>query len=398
MTGNIPLGLSVHAYQPIIVPGAGGSYTPRGMFLGSIEGKLEAYSHTIEAFGGYTTASFTFKASEAEIDDWLENGLNRHIEVYDPRGIECWEGFVNQLTYSVGGFSVVRGPLMDLANRVWCTFASLDSTATPPTQGLTTETPLANNLASQERYGLLERIIDAGTRDEINNGEASHIRDTYMAEQRVLTNKTWNSTGMNEPTLTVDCCGYIKRLERLYFIDAVNATITCTQEVTNVLDADLLLNHLFSSTNASIGVNAVGIGEYRSEYVPCDTVLKDAVSFGGPAYARWLFYIGNGRYATYRAVTDTIAYIQTLREPSQSILNPFGDSVHPINVWPGQWMFFPDFAIGRKFDNNAADLASDPRALFIESATFTAPDQLDIAGGKSDRLPQILKEYGIGGI
>lgn len=397
MTGKIPLGISVHAYQPIIVPGAGGSYTPRGMFLGSIEGKLESYSHSIQAFGGYDTAQFTFKASETEIDDWLESGINRHIEAYDPRGIECWEGFVNQLTYSVGGFSVVRGPLMDLANRVWVTYASINSLVVPAVQGLTTETPLVDNAASIEKHGLLERIVDGGQRDEINYSEATQLRDTYMAEQRVLTNKTWNATGSNEPTLTVDCCGYMKRLERIYYINAVAGSWTCTQAVTGILNADLLLNHLFSSVNANIGANAIAIAEQR-EYTPCDTILRDVVSFGGVAYARWLFYVGNGRYATFRAVDNTIAYLQPLREPSQSIRNPFGDTVHPINVWPGQWMFFPDFAIGRKFDNVLADLSTDPRALFIESITFTAPDQLDIQGGKTDRLSSLLKQYELGGI
>ena len=154
MSGKIPLGISISVYDPTIVPGGGGSYTPRGRYLFNLSNVVDSYSHTIEAFGGYTTAQFTFKASQDEFDDWLENGLNRHIEVYNPYGGEMWEGFVNQLTYSVGGFSVVRGPLMDLANRIWVTYG--DYNTLTGAQGLTVETPLVNNLNSQAQYGILE--------------------------------------------------------------------------------------------------------------------------------------------------------------------------------------------------------------------------------------------------
>jgi hypothetical protein len=397
MSGKIPLGISISVYDPTIVPGGAGSYTPRGRYLFNLSNVVDSYSHTIEAFGGYTTAQFTFKASTTEIDDWLERGLNRHIEVYNPYGGEMWEGFVNQLTYSVGGFSVVRGPLMELANRIWVTYASINTLVVPATQGLTVETPLVDNTTSIEKYGLLERIVDGGQRDEINFSEATRLRDTYMAEQRVLTNKTWNPTGSSEPTLTVDCCGYMKRLERIYYINAVAGSWTCTQAITGVLDADLLLNHLFSSANASIGTNAVAIAEQR-EYTPCDTILRDIVSFGGVAYIRWLFYIGNGRYATFRAINNVLSYIQELHDPAQRVRTINGGDVYPGDVWPGRWMFFPDFAIGRIFEGDITDLPSDPRALFIEAVTFTAPDQLDISGGRTDRLSSLLKEYELGAI
>jgi hypothetical protein len=399
MTGKLDLGITINVFEPNITMTAGvlTAYEPRGRFVGSISNVVESYSHTSEVFGGYISAQFSMKAEEGEIDDWLERGMNRHIEVYNPYGVQIWEGFVNQITYSVGGFSVVRGPLLDLANRVWVTYASISTLVVPATQGLTVETPLVSNTASIEKYGLLERIVDGGTRDEINYGEATRLRDTYLAEQRVLTNKTWNPTGSSEPTLTVDCCGYMKRLERIYYINTVAGSWTCTQAVSGILDADLLLNHLFSSANASIGANAIAIAEQR-EYTPCDTILRDIVSFGGVAYVRWLFYVGNNRYATFRAVDNTIAYIQPLRDPSQAIRTAMGDVVHPSDVQPGKWMFFPDFAIGRKFDNVLADLSTDPRALFIEAVTFTAPDQLDISGGKTDRLSALLKQYELGAI
>jgi hypothetical protein len=398
MTGEIDLGISINVFEPNITMAAGvlTAYEPRGRFVGSFSNVVESYNHTNEIFGGYINAQFSMRAEEGIIDDWLERGVNRHIEVYNPSGVEIWEGFVNQVTYSVGGFSVIRGPLLDLANRVWVAYG--DYNTLTGAQGATTETPLVNNLDSQGHYGILERIVDGGQRDEINYGEATQLRDTYLAEQRVITNKTWNPTGSSEPTLTVDCAGYFRRLERIYYQDLVKASVTCTHAVTDVLNADTTLNHLFSAVNADIGVNAVAISGERPEYVPCDTVLREVVAYGGPTFARWLFYVGNSRRATYRAIDMALSYIQALRDPAQAIRTQSGDVVYPGDVFPGHWMFFPDFAIGRVFEGNVTDLISDPRSLFIESVTFTAPDQLDIAGSRVDKLSAMLKEFGLGSI
>jgi hypothetical protein len=401
MSGKIPLGITINVYQPIIDLYV--SYTPKGQYLYSLSNIVESYSHTIQAFGGYESATFTLKASSADIDDWLERGLNRHIEVFDPQGIEIWEGYVDQLNYSVGGFQVQFGPLSSIANRVWVEFTKLDDSTRPPSAGAKYESLVEDEFYSQNSYGIFERVLSGGT---ITIADADQLRDTYLAESSyVETTKQWNSTGTNEPVLEVICKGYFSRLSRIYYLnDSDETSYTCTEAITDLLDYDsgtgLMvwggINFLFSAANADIGVNAVDTQRWCSEYTTPDQLIKDVVNKGGVAYNRWLFYVGNNRRATYRAIDTDIAYYQQLRDPAQRVRNRNGMDILPHNVWPGKWLMFTDFFSGRSMPSTPT--RADPRLMFIESVTFTAPDVLDLSGSKVARVPQILAEYGLGGI
>ena len=63
---------------------------------------------------------------------------------------------------------------------------------------------------------------------------------------------------------------------------------------------------------------------------------------------------------------------------------------------PGKWVLFTDFLIGRV--PPMTDPRQDPRALFIEQVTFTAPWTLALQGGRADRTSQMLAQMGLGGI
>jgi len=44
-----------------------------------------------------------------------------------------------------------------------------------------------------------------------------------------------------------------------------------------------------------------------------------------------------------------------------------------------------------------ASLSLDPRALFIESVNFTAPNTLSLQGGVTETVSQLLAQKGLGG-
>ncbi len=58
------------------------------------------------------------------------------------------------------------------------------------------------------------------------------------------------------------------------------------------------------------------------------------------------------------------------------------------------YLFFSDLLTGRTLPT---ELRTDPRYMFIETVQYRAPNQLQLMGGKTDRLPQMLARLGLGG-
>ena len=58
---------------------------------------INSYSHTINAVGGFDTATFTMAANMNMINEWLVSGPMRHIIVKESAGSTIWEGFVDSL-------------------------------------------------------------------------------------------------------------------------------------------------------------------------------------------------------------------------------------------------------------------------------------------------------------
>src|SRR5512139_614966 len=94
-------GISVYAEQPLWASALKYQITLTGM--------VEGYSHTIDAMGGYKSARIGLVLQQGDIEEWLENGLGRHITVYNEGGAVRWEGFVNDMEAVIGGLNVKRG-------------------------------------------------------------------------------------------------------------------------------------------------------------------------------------------------------------------------------------------------------------------------------------------------
>jgi hypothetical protein len=208
MTNFQALGLTIQYYQPeILLPT---SYDPEANYLGTLSREVESYSHTIGAFGGYLAAGITFKIPRPRIDEWLQYGLNRGIVTYNPHLQRIWEGFVNQVTVSLGPLSVTRGPLLDIGNRVSVQYTRIANTtdARPSLTGQAI-TAIADDPASQALYGIVERIENGGQLDDV---AADLLRDSFIQEHAwPVMPKTLSGSG-SEPSVTLDCLGHLARL------------------------------------------------------------------------------------------------------------------------------------------------------------------------------------------
>lgn len=377
--------LTIAVYKPTI-----SSYIPAGTFLYNLSDTISSYSHTIQALGGYWSADFTINDRQSKLEDWLD-GLGWHIEVYNPALVKIWEGFINEVTLGVGGFSVTRGPLMDIANRVTVWYSLLDTTLIPPTSGVSLPTTIIEDTTSQSKYGIVEKTLSVGS---LETSDAEQIRDTFLAENAwPETGKSLNLGGAaSEASISVNCLGYTYWLDTYPYSDNISGTRTITQKIQDIMGADP--NVLFSTDYSKIATNNLLVPRYDAEERTAWAIIKALVARGDINDNRYTFGIYNDQVAYYDAIPTDIEYYQRLADPSQRVETPFGQWVKPWDVRAGKWLLFPDFLIGKIQPPN---IRLDQRAMFIESLTYTMPWSLSLTGGKVGTLAQRLARLGLGG-
>ena len=123
--------------------------------------------------------------------------------------------------------------------------------------------------------------------------------------------------------------------------------------------------------------------------------IMGMVARGDTTYNRYTFGIYANRVAWYTVMPTTQAYIWHVGSGGE-VTTVQGAIVKPWDVLPARWVQIPDFMIGRV--NASSAMRGDPRFMFIESLTFSAPYSLTLNGAKVSKLPQILGQLGLSGI
>lgn len=345
--------------------------------VGDLTNQLNSYSQTISALGGYDNASIGLGVTIPEIDDWLENGLGRHVEVYGD-SLNCFEGFVNSMSISLGPLSITRGPLLNVANRAWGHYSEYET----GTDGVTAT---SQDASSQARYGIRPRILNIG---QVSAATAAKVVATFLEENRWPETSTTYSQGENL-ALTLDIQGYFHLLD-IPYINVGTGTYTLREKLIEVLNYEP--NGLFNTDMAGLEPN--GLSVFRAEKdKKCWDAIKDMVNMGSESSnSRMLFGIYAGRKAIYETIPTTIEYNRQIF--SNTKIQSADGEVEPYLVRPGKWLEFSDFGAGL----TTPDRRNNPRYMFIEAVTYTAPYDLSLTGGKVENLPQQLAKLGLQGI
>ena len=354
--------------------------------------QVSKYKHAIQAVGGYWTAQFTIRGGRNLVDDWLQDGLGRHIESFDHSLTKCWEGFVNKLTVNYGPLSAERGPLLDVANRTQVVYSSIAYDEDDnPIVGTRTRTDEADDTDSQDLWGILPKILSTGGADD---ADAEDIRDTYLENYAYpRTSKDVNTDSHAETSVTVDCLGYVHWLNWAYNTTSGGEEAANTK-IENVLGDTPNIAWLIFGTD-HIDANALTVPAWEDEDRLAWAVIKDVCARGDATDNRWIFGIYNDMEAWYQAAPTTTEYQQRLSQPRPRIETVEGDEVYPWNVRPGKWLMFTDFLIGQAEELN---LRNDPRAMFIETVKYTAPWSLQLKGGAVDTIDAVVAQLGLSGI
>lgn len=360
-----------------------------GNWLFNIE-RPDSYSHSIQASGGFYSASLGIKATSTDMNDWIENGLARQITVYFD-GVPVWEGFVNGVSINFGALTYKVGPLMDIGNRVWVTYAPLDTTVTPPVAGDTTESTIAENIPSQLSYGIIEKIMDVG---QVTDEDAERYRDTWLSEYSMPKSSKDISLGGGDTSISIELIGFGAWLEAYMYSNASELFTTASEKIRAVLAANPNTN-IFSIDYGLIDYNAYLVQEASLERnKTAQSVIDEIVPLGDANNNRWIFGVTDNRRVYYKAIPTTVDYYQRLSDPSQTIYDKGGNIVYPWMVRPGKWLYLLDFLAGGSIP---ADLKEDPRAIFIEEVSFDMPWGLSIRGGMIKNLDQLLAQKNMTG-
>lgn len=354
-----------------------------------LDTNISGYSHTVSANGGYDTMSVTISDDRLSLDEWIERGVGRHIEVYNFAGQVCWEGFVNSVNAQIGGQQLTIGPLMEIGNRVSVAYSPVDYATTPPTVGAKTVTIIEENLTSQAIYGIIEKVLNGG---RVTDEDAELIRDTFLAERAFPeTSSTMSFGSMSQPTLSLECLGYWHWTNAYVFNDTTTGVAYVDDRIEDILDSNPNTG-MFTMLDIDENLSIVPTESLEDKLAMAH--LKEILALGGASDQRYTLGIYENGSVYYKEIPSEPFYKTTLSDQGQRVTTYEGALVYPWDIRPAQWLFVSDALIGRYTDTT--NYYEDPRYMFIEKVSYTAPWGLTLSGSRTGTFDQLLAKMGLG--
>jgi hypothetical protein len=353
---------------------------------------INSYSQSSSVNVGFDTMSMSVTGDLDFLSEWLEHGLARHIVVKEASSGTIWEGFVNKISMTVGGFSITVGPLRNIINRGRIVYNQLDWNTTPPVGGDTVTAQWNDELVSQSRFGILEGTISGGegTADEMLELVNSLMPEIAWSPSE--SNFSLSSGG--SISANIECLGYGHLLDKYYYTQVfVAGEDNASDKIVSVLNRDP--NNLFTYGLAStIRENTIQVGKYEDGTKTALAIMKDIANKGDASDNRHIFSVYENRIFSYDSVPDNIEY--RVRATDGRVEKFAGGYIDPWGVRPGNWMQVDDIGIGKLRDSVRP--SEDPSLIFIEKVSYTAPYGLSITGGRASTFRQMLDRLGLGGL
>jgi hypothetical protein len=382
------LALSVIVEDPLY-------YSTRS-YAARITSNINYYSHDLRNVGGYWSAALKLNDTVRKIEDWLENGLGRHITVYNPNLDIIWEGFVNRLNATLGGQQHSVGPLLDMANRIKVTYSTENANVEPPVTGSRLTLAAGNNADSQGRYGIVERSFSVRGTDATG---ATQVRDMMLNDPTTVNPPVSDqfSFGGGGPGADIECLGYWHWLDTYYYtLTGVTGYENLSAKIQAVLAANPNAG-VFSTDYSQITANTYQVKRYETGDRKGLDVLMELRKLGDSSNNVYQMGMYAGRRMVYGVYPTDIAYHRR-NHSNKGLVNALDRLVRPWDMLPGRWLFTPDFLIGRYPPITGADLGRDPRVSFVETVKFNAPYGVSMSGLKFSNVDQVLAKKGLGSI
>lgn len=362
-----------------------------------ITSRVNSYQHENIANGGNWTCSVNMLVPLDEVDEWYQNGLNRTLKTYDQAGIVRWAGKINKVTVSIAGLTFSRGELMNIGNRVSTVFTPIDYSVSPAVAGSTTVTAITENTISQDVYGILEKVINAGTCPLVDaqRAQALYLQDMSYPDNSGDLNISPESG--SDATITLDCVGLCYYgLKSFIFTDTTAGAIILSDKVKDIINQELWTNMVLMGVETGIIDNAYAVAQQEMKNRYAFDIMTAIVNLGDASDNRWIF--GARDYIFYyNPIPTTILYeYSTVDERQRIFLLPSRVEIFPWEIMAGFWLQNTDFLAGSSPKPNVYE---EPRNIFIESVQYTAPYTISINGERQKKSNQLIaKLTGSGGM
>lgn len=352
---------------------------------------VTSYDHSHAAMGGFWTANLTMRLPLAELEDWLENGVGRQVQVKGRGTKIAWEGLVNRVTMNVGGYNMNVGPYLDIANKVKLAYSIFLQLGGGNATGIRVATDYTSDALSVARYGILAKVFSVGGVDTsaVANLQAL-LLERYSQPPRSEDLNLPGDTGLTYFDLKLECVGYAHLFQKYSYNSATTGTQNLSAKLTAIVAAEP--NGLFSS---SVTTNTIQVPAYENDDAEAWGLIKSMIAMGDVSLNRYSFGVYENRRAVYKPVSNSVVYIRPLREGAAVIQDAQGGLLQPWEVRPGGYVLVTDLLPGKP---TAATLNDDRRAIYADTVQYRMPDSLVINGAHSFKVEQRLAQLGISGV
>lgn len=345
-----------------------------GAFLASFP--TVGWSHVIKARGGFESASCSVVIPRARAEAFIAEYLGTVGRLFvDNPARPDWEGFIESITYVIGGQAITRS-LANMSNRTNVVFFDADA-ATPDT----TSTGVANNTTSQAIWGIRETTLDAGI--HYNTADKTHktiLRNTLLATKAFPQITTTSSGGAIVLTLELRGLIYYAYEYQNYvsgagLLTASNSLLRVTGGVSapsnafQVVETSVIYPTTYSvDVSNNVSFNFSTLSDTGQTYLQFINSIVEA----GDGTQQWVWGIGvfNPNTLTrriyYRPANTAISYTANVLRDVGRIRDTTGKLIPGWKIRPDRGIRLNDVLVGY---NQTGD---DPRVGYIEQIQYDA--------------------------
>lgn len=360
-------------------------------FAGDYTQDVTSYDHTHAALGGFWSANLTLRLPLHDLEDWIQYGVGRQVQVKGRGTKLAWEGIVNRVSINVGGYNMTVGPYMDIANKVKLTYSMFLQLGGGNATGIRVVTDYTSDTLSQSRYGILTKVFSVGGIDSsaVSDLQAM-LLDRYSQPPRSEDLSLPGDTGLRYIDLKLECIGYAHLFQKYTYSNSTSGTQNLSAKLAAIIAAEP--NGLFDSSIAS---NTIQVATSQTDDAEAWGLIKSLLALGDASLNRYTFGVYEDRRVTYKPVANNVVYVRPLREGASVIQDAQGGLLQPWEVRPGSYVLVTDLLPGKPV---ASDLNDEQRAIYADTVQYRMPDSLVINGAHAFRIEQRMAQMGLSGV
>lgn len=327
-----------------------------------------SYSHEIRVMGGYWGCGFDILPSKKGIEyleEYLLNGLGRHVESYTTNGKKVWEGQIVKMVLQIPG-AKVSVSLKDMTNKAWVRYLT-------STGGLIKRSTVFQDTSSQAKYGIKEAAVQGViiSQSAVADDMAKLYLNTYVNAIRARKEITLGDSGGSPIKLAVFCEGYFRTLTwRVYNLMTAHTEQNLSIQIQDVITA---VGQFVDST-----VIVENTQQVSQEYDRDDTaynIITGLARLGDASQKRHIAGMYDNRkfvYEQVRGVTlEDVKYNFRIRDNRKVITESgTGKELSHAEIRPNNYVRITDIFTGGP---SPADVTLDPQVDYLEGVTYQEP-------------------------